>query len=433
MVADGNLSVVAVTLVGSHARRGEMKKRFSYRAYPDADQRAMLAKTFGCARVVYNDFVAYCRDSYEKRGVIPDLNEVKSIVTAQAKRTPERQWLAEVSSVPLQEAARDAQSGYRAFFMSIAGTRRGPRVNPPRMKRKSGRQVATFTTKAFTVRADGCSRWGFVRLAKIGEVKFRLSRPLPSCPSTVKVICEPSGEYRVSFVVEVEAACPAAVESVAGVDLGLAHLAIVAGSSGERYRVPNQRNLRSVEHKLAKAQRRLSRKEKGGRNRDKARIGVARLHARVARSRKDQLHNVARRLVDENQVIAVENLDVVALGKTRFAKSIADAGWGILLGLLRSKARESGREVVVIDRWFPSTQMCSQCGRVDGPKPLRIRIWKCECGAVLDRDYNAAVNIMLAAGLAESLNAHGGVVRRVLALADPSELGTHLADARASA
>lgn len=137
-----------------------MKKRYSYRAYPNAAQVFMLAKTFGCARVVFDDFVAHCRDSYEKDGAVPDLNEVKSLVTAQAKRTPERHWMSEVSSVALQESARDAQAGYRAFFASVAGVRRGPRVNPPWLKRKSGRQVATFTRSAFSVRADGCSRWG---------------------------------------------------------------------------------------------------------------------------------------------------------------------------------------------------------------------------------------------------------------------------------
>lgn len=410
-----------------------MKKRYSYRAYPNAEQRLMLAKTFGCVRVVFNDFVAHCRHSYEKDGIVPDLNEVKSLVTAQAKGTPEREWLSEVSSVPLQEAARDAQAGYRAFFASVARTRRGPRVNPPRFKRKSGRQVATFTRRAFSVRADGCSRWGFVRLAKIGEVKFRLSRGMPSEPTTVKVIRDPSGEYRVSFVVEVEAVDGPATEVVAGVDLGLAHLAIVARNTGNRYRVPNQRQWRSAERRLGRAQRRLSAKQKGGKDRDRARVAVARLHARVARSRADQLHKVARWLVDENQVIAVENLDVAALGKTRLAKSIADAGWGILLRLLASKARETGRELVVIDRWFPSTQMCSQCGVVDGPKPLHIRTWKCGCGASLDRDFNAAVNILLAAGLAERLNAHGGDVRRVLALVDPVEMGTRLADSAVSA
>lgn len=255
---------------------------------------------------------------------------------------------------------------------------------------------------------------------------------MPSEPSTVKVIREPSGEYRVSFVVEVRPMARCDADAVAGVDLGLTHLAIVVRSTGDRYRVTNNRRLRAAERRLISAQRRLSANEKGGRNRDKARKEVARHHAKVARSRADQSHKVARRLVDENQVIAVENLDIAALGKTRFSKSIADAGWGILLRLLRSKVLEAGRELVVIDRWFPSTRMCSQCDVVDGPKSLRIRTWKCGCGAALDRDYNAAVNVMLAAGLAERPNAHGGDVRRVLALADPDEVGTRLADSRHS-
>ena len=191
----------------------------------------------------------------------------------------------------------------------------------------------------------------------------------------------------------------------------------------------NPRFLRAKARALARAQRSLSRKQKGSHNRNKARLKVAALHRKVREARLDHHHKLALRLVRENQTVAVEGLCVKGLARTRMAKSIHDAGWGQLLRLVHLKAAQYGRTVVVIDRFAPTSQVCSVCGVKDGPKSLQVREWDCRaCGSHLDRDYNAAVNIMVAAGLAETLNACGGTIRLALASAIPSESGTHRTD-----
>ncbi len=210
------------------------------------------------------------------------------------------------------------------------------------------------------------------------------------------------------------------MEPVAGVDVGLADLAVVARSDGTREKHANPRWLRSKQRRLTRAQRTLSRKQRGSMNREKARLQVAVHHRKVRETRLDHHHKLALDLVRENQTVAIEGLSVLGMARTRMAKSVHDAGWAILFRLLQEKADSLGREVVVIDRWEPTTQTCSVCGTPGGRKPLSVREWTCEgCGARLDRDYNAAVNIMVAAGLAETLNACGGSVRRRLAVADP--------------
>ncbi|MCJ8503557.1 transposase [Kocuria flava] len=211
--------------------------------------------------------------------------------------------------------------------------------------------------------------------------------------------------------------------------MGLTDVAVVVRSDGVREKIVNPKWHKSAGHALARAQRALSRKQKGSKNWEKARHRVAVLHRKVREARRDHHHKLARRLIDENQVVAVEGLDVAALMRTRMAKSVQDAGWGILVRLLHEKAVEQHREVAVVDRWQPTSQVCAVCGTKDGRKPLHVRVWTCRsCSAVLDRDFNAAVNIMIAAGLAEILNACGGDVRRTLACADPDEAGTHRTD-----
>lgn len=202
--------------------------------------------------------------------------------------------------------------------------------------------------------------------------------------------------------------------------MGLTDLAVIARSDGTREKVSNPRWLRAKERRLARAQRSLSRKQRGSANREKARHRVAVEHRKVREARLDHHHKLALRLVRENQAVAVEGLSVAGLARTRMAKSIHGAGWATLLRLLHEKADTLGRQVIVINRWEPTTQTCSACGAPGGKKPLSVRTWMCEvCGTTLDRDYNAAVNIMLAAGLAEMVNACGGSVRRRLAVADP--------------
>lgn len=402
-----------------------MFKRYRYRAYLTGEQTKAAARTFGCVRVVFNDFIAERVRLYAE-GTHKDVsfNETQKNVTTLAKQRPDREWLADVSNTPLQQAARDAQRAYANFFASITGKRKGKKVGLPRFKtRRDNQQKARFTRNCgFSVR-ETTHGVGFVRLPKIGHVRFALSRPLPSDPSSVTLIREADGRYYVSFVVDVSPEDTAEVPTTAaGVDVGLIDLAAIAISDGRRQKVHNPRHVRVRAKKLARCQRALSRKKKGSKNREKARHRLAIEHRKTRETRLDFLHKTALLLVRENQAIAVENISVTGLMRTRMARSVADASWGIFIRLIHEKADAYGRRVHVIDRWAPTTRTCSICGTVGEKKNLSIREWTCgRCGTRLDRDYNAAVNIMVAAGLAETLNACGGSVRQRLAVADPAK------------
>lgn len=413
-----------------------MLKRYRYRAYPTVEQASAAARTFGCVRVVFNDFLARRRDlRQEGRYREVPFSETVKDVTTRAKLTPERAWLSEVSNTPLQQSVRDAERAYRNWFDSLSGKRRGRRVGHPRFKSRRDRsQSARFTRNCgFSVR-ETTHGVGFVRLPKIGQVRFALSRPLPSEPSSVTLTRSASGRWYVSFVVEVPDPDPLPETSrVAGIDLGLTDLATIVSSDGTREKIAAPRHLRAKERKLARAQRELARRQKGSANREKSRRKVARIHEKVAATRLDHHHKLASRLVRENQAIGLETLSITSLARTRLARSIHDAGWGILVRLIEEKARERGRTVVREDRFAPTTRTCSVCGVIGGKNPLSVREWQCEhCGSVLDRDYNAATNIMVAAGRAETENACGGDVRRqpdralrlCLAGAVPVEAGT---------
>ncbi|MEX5296056.1 RNA-guided endonuclease TnpB family protein [Kocuria sp. CPCC 205268] len=402
-------------------------KRYRYRAYPDGSQRRALTKVFGCVRVVFNDVIAVRQSSYRAGEPYPTAGELSKRLLTAAKKTPERAWLSEVSSVPLQQALLDADRAYRSFFNSMADKRRGKRAGIPRFRTRHGKQSARFTRNAGFGLEQSTHGVGFLTLPKIGRIRFVLSRPVPSEPSSVTVIQEIDGSYYVSFVVATPTPEPLApVQRVAGVDVGLTDLAAITYSDGTRQKVPNPRWLRTKERELARAQRSLSRKQRGSKNREKARHRVAVLHRKVRETRADHHRKLALKLIRENQAVALEGLDVAGLARTRMGKSVNDAGWSTLARLIREKAAEHGREVIVISRWEPTSQLCSVCGVKDGRKPLHVRVWTCVfCGALLDRDFNAAVNIIVAAGLAEKLNACGGDVRRTLACADPDEAGTH--------
>lgn len=398
-----------------------MLARYRYRAYPSPGQETMLARTFGCARVVFNDALRL-RDEAHAAGERISDTEIQRRVIPLAKASPEREWLAEVASVALVQACQDARRAYRNWFDSLSGRRKGRGVGHPRYRsRKDHRQSIRLTRNGFALHGDR------LYVAKAGDIRVRWSRPLPSEPSSVTIIREADGRYYASFVVEVAATpLPAAAADV-GIDLGLTTLAATSG--GEM--IANPRHLRARQRKLAQAQRALSRKQKGSANRQKARVRVAVQHRKVREARADYLHKTALRLVRDNQAVYVEDLAVSGLARTKLAKSVHDAGWAILVRLLEEKAERYGRTVVKVGRWFPSSQICSACGRRDGPKPLSVREWTCGgCGAAHDRDVNAARNIrtegrkMLAAGLAESRNACGGGVRPGLVPAAAVETGT---------
>ncbi|MEU4432123.1 transposase [Nocardia rhamnosiphila] len=377
-----------------------MQLRYNYRVYPTPGQQVSLARAFGCARVVYNDALRARRDAYVSGEKISD-TEVQRRVVTEAKRTPERAWLGEVASVALVQACQDARTAYRNWFDSISGKRKGRRIGAPRFRsRKDNRQAIRLTRNGFTLRENGR-----LYAAKIGELEVRWSRELPSVPSSVTLIKDAAGRYFVSFVVQVDERPLSLVESEVGIDLGLTTFAVL--STGKTIASP--RFLRQAERRLRKAQQSLSRKEKGSKNRVKARVRVAKAHARVADTRRDWAHKHSTTIIRDNQAVFVEDLCVSGLARTRLAKSVHDAGWGMFIRLLEEKAARYGRTFAKVDRWFPSTRLCSVCAAPGGKKPLHVRKWTCTCGTVHDRDLNAAENI-LAAGRAERVNACGRAV-----------------------
>jgi putative transposase len=388
--------------------------RYRYRLYPSPGQQHALARAFGCARVVYNDCVKL-RDECQAAGEKISDTEVQRRVITLAKRTPQRAWLSEVTSVALVQACQDARRAYRNWYDSMAGKRKGRKVGHPVLRRKHYRQSIRLTRNGFALRGQR------LYVAKVGELKVRWSRALPSVPSSVTVIREPDGRYYASFVVE-RAISPLPIgEQETGIDLGLERL--VTTSDGEI--IANPRFLRSRQRRLARAQRSLARKQQGSANQVRARRRVAVAHRKVREARRDHTHKTALRLVRDNQAVYAEDLSITGLARTKLARSVHDAGWGQLLRLIEEKAGHHGREFHRIGRFVPTSQLCSVCGANDGPKPLSVRMWQCaSCGAVHDRDVNAARNI-LAAGRADRLNACGGSVRPPAAVAAPGEAGTH--------
>ncbi|WP_329622680.1 transposase [Streptomyces sp. NBC_01255] len=392
-----------------------MQLRYSFRVYPNGPQRAALARAFGCTRVVFNDALRVREAARAAGEPFPKTGDLSKLLITEAKKTGDRSWLGDVSAVVLQQSLRDLDTAYRNFFDGLKGKR--PHTGAPRFKsRKDNRQAVRFTANA---------RWritssGELALPKIGDVRVKWSRALPSLPSTVTVIKDAAGRYFASFVVETDPTPLPETESVVGIDLGLGHFAVL--SDGTKIDAP--RFLRRAEKKLKKAQKDLSRKVKGSTNRDKAKGKVARAHAQVADARREFHHQLSTRVIRENQAVAVEDLAVKGLARTRLAKSVHDAGWAAFVAMLEYKAALFGRTFIRIGRFEPTSQVCCVCGVKDGPKPLHVRVWECQgCGAVLDRDINAAVNIAKAAGLAVS--ACGAQVRPVRVPAQRCEAGTH--------
>ncbi|MGX6509165.1 RNA-guided endonuclease InsQ/TnpB family protein [Rhodococcus sp. SJ-2] len=375
-----------------------MQLRYQYRVYPTPSQQNMLARSFGCARVVFNDALRARQDAHAAGVKLSDTDVQKQVITA-AKRTPERAWLAEVVLV---QSVRDSATAYRNWFDSLAGKRKGRKVGPPRFRsRKDTRQAIRLTRNGFSIRGNRK-----LYIAKVGEVKVAWSRDLPSEPSSVSIIKDSAGRYFASFVVETTDVPLPESDAEVGIDLGLTTFAVL--SDGKTITSP--KFLRRAERTLCKAQQALSRKQKGSNNRAKARVRVAKAHAKVADARKDWAHKNSTAIIRENQAVFVEDLCVTGLARTRLAKSVHDAGWGMFTRMVEEKAARYGRTFVKVDRFYPSSQLCSTCGVQDGPKPLSVREWQCAaCGAVHDRDLNAAKNI-LAAGRAERRNACGGTV-----------------------
>ncbi|MFB7750613.1 RNA-guided endonuclease InsQ/TnpB family protein, partial [Streptomyces sp. NPDC056121] len=364
-----------------------VKRAFKYRFYPTDAQAAELSRTFGCVRKVYNLALAARTEAWARQERV-NYNATSAMLTAW-KRTEELAFLNEVSSVPLQQTLRHLQTGFTHFFAK--------RARHPRFKsRKKSRKSAEYTTSGFRFRDGGLT------LAKMNEpLDIVWSRPLPpgAEPSTVTVSQDAAGRWFVSLLCEDPSLSPLpATDQAVGIDVGLDHL--LALSTGEK--IANPRHERKDRARLAKAQQNLSRKAKGdGANRAKARRKVAGIHARIADRRRDHLHKLTTRLVRENQTLVIEDLTVRNMVKNRsLARAISDAAWSDFRSMLEYKAAWYGREVIAVDRFFPSSKLCSHCGALAKKMPLHVRTWTCDtCGTTHDRDTNAANNL-LAAGLA---------------------------------
>ena len=374
----------------------DVKRAYRFRCYPTPEQEVILARTFGCARFAYNHMLRLRTDAWFKEQKRIDYHATSAALTA-LKKQPEFVWLNEVSSVPVQQALRHLQTAFGNFFAK--------RARYPSFKRKDGPQSAEYTTSAF--KWDGKA----LKLAKMGtplDVRFSRTIPRAAKVTTVTVSKDAAGRYFVSMLCDDTVSAKPDADGKVGIDLGLTHFAIL--SSGEKVAAPN--TFRKHEAKLAKLQRRLAKKQKGSARRAKAKRKVARLHAKVADARRDFLHKLSTRLINENQVIAIESLAVSNMQKNRcLAKSISDASWSEFVRQLEYKAQWYGRTLIGIDRWYPSSKRCSDCGHTVSKLPLSVREWVCpECGTIHDRDINAARNV-LAAGLAVS--AHGEAVSPV--------------------
>jgi putative transposase len=351
--------------------------------------------------VVFNDALRVREDAYRDGVKLSDSEIQRRVITA-AKTTEERAWLCEVPSVALVQSVNDSRRAWRNYFDSTTGKRHGPKVGRPRFKsRKDHRQSFRLTRNGFSLKPNGR-----VFLAKVGEVRVRWSRGLPSAPSSVTIIHEPDGHYYASFVVDVAAAPLPATVCEAGADVGIARLATVATTAGRRIDVMNPKHLGRKQRKLARLEREKSRRQKGSANRDKTRKKVAIAHNEVARARRDYHHKQALALVRENQVIHVEDLNVASMVRNRrVARAISDAGWGQFIQIITEKADMFGRTVRPVSRWLASSKTCSACQHQLHALPLGVRQWTCPaCRVVHDRDYNAA-KVILAAGRAERLNA----------------------------
>lgn len=394
--------------------------RYRYRIEPTPTQQAKLARTFGWARVVFNDAIR-CRGEAWRAGETLSPTEVQRRVITEAKTTEARVWLSEVASVALVQSVRDAHRAFSNFFDSVSGKRRGRKVGKPRFKsRKDNRQSFRLTRNGFSIRPNGR-----LYIAKVGDVRVRWSRELPAEPSSVTIIAEPDGHYYVSFVVEIQPTPLPAVERESGVDLGISRLATIADTSGRRTDMANPKHLARKQRKLARLEREKARRAKGGKNRAKSRQRVAVQQGKASRARRDYHHKQALALVRENQALHVEDLNIVGMIRNRrLARAIHDVGWGQFVRLLAEKAERYGRIMHTVDRWFPSSKICSDCGHVMDEMPLKVREWCCpKCGAVHDRDHNAAKNI-LAAGRAERRNACGAPVRPSFGEAQGEEAGS---------
>jgi putative transposase len=357
-----------------------MKARSQFRFYPTDQQQQLLAQLFGCVRVVWNDALAICKQS-EK---LPSNNDLQKLVITQAKKTVGREWLAEVSNIPLQQSVADLGIAYKNFFDSLKGKRKGKKLGRPKFKKKTNQQTARFRIGGFSIKGNQ------IYLAKIGKVSPIWSRVLPSAPSSVTVIKDCANRYFLSFVVEVEPVHIDAKNQSIGIDLGLKTFAVM--SDGEKAESPDYSKL---DRKIRQLQKKLARQSKDSRRRNRTRIQIAKLHNQISDTRKDFLHKLSTKIVSENQAIVLEDLNVSGMVKNpKLSRAISLQGWREFRTFCQAKSEKLNREFHVISRWEPTSQVCSECGYKWGKLDLKVRSVQClNCGTEHDRDSNAAKNI----------------------------------------
>ncbi len=352
-----------------------MHKSYKFRLYPNVEQRVLIAKTFGCVRFIYNKMLA---------DKIAHYNITKKMLHCwPAQYKTEFSWLREVDCLSLSNAQINLQAAYKNFF-------RDPKIGFPKFKRKhDGHNSYTTNFVNSNIVLSGVH----LKLPKLGKVRIKQHREIPEGYrlKSVTVSLTPSGKYYASILYEYEADIqPVEPVNVLGLDFAMKELYVTSDGTHGDY----PRFYRQAQEKLAREQRKLSRRKKGGKNREKQKKKVAQLHERAANQRKDFLHKASRQIANAYDAVCIEDLDMKGMAQSlNFGKSVSDNGWGMFRTLLAYKLAEQGKQLVVIDKWFPSSKMCSACGTVKESLALSERTYRCECGLVVDRDLNAAQNI----------------------------------------
>ncbi len=365
-----------------------MDYSYKFRLYPNREQENIIARTFGCCRFVFNHYLALRKETYEQTGETLNYYACAKDMTG-LKQQEETQWLKEVDATALQSSLRDLDGAYQHFFRRV---KKGEKPGYPRFKSKHHHKQSY---KSKCVGSNIKVLDGAVQLPKLGKVKCRVSRTVQGRILSATVSRSASGKYYVSLCCRLDQELPVLPQTgnAVGLDVGIKSFAV--SSDGSEY--PNPKYLQRSEKKLARLQRQLSRKTKGGSNWEKARLQVARLHEHIANQRRDMQHKLSTKIVRQNDVICIEDLAPKNMVQNhKLAKAISDASWGEFRRQLTYKAEWHGKQLVVVDRFYPSSQLCSACGaQWPGTKDLKVRRWVCpKCGAVLDRDTNAAVNIL---------------------------------------